>query len=438
MKNSRNDISRRTFVKASTVASLAAATSYPFRVRAAGSDRIRIGLIGCGNRGGGAVANCFEADDGVDLVAIADAYAHGERFERGMNNIKKWCKENGQKYDQRVKISRDSIFTGFSGYKELLALDDIDLVLIATPANFHPVHLAAAIEANKHVFMEKPAAVDPPGARSIIKSGELARQKGLSIVAGTQRRHSAGYRQNAYAVQQGAVGRLMSGRVWWCGGGSSTPPKRLPDQDDAEYMVRNWYRFSQMSGDHIVEQHVHNLDVANWFIGRPPVMALGFGGRARRQGGNQYDFFSVDLDYGEDVIVHSMSRQIKECYTRVSEHFVGTEGSLWGDGKIKGKSIDLPEFEEKGGPYVQEHRDLIASIRDKKPINEAQNVAESTLTAILGRISAYTGQLVRWTDLTEKGGSPWYDLRMDPSAEDFERGQVVVPVENVIPLPGKA
>ena len=166
-------------------------------------------------------------------------------------------------------------------------------------------------------------------------------------------------------------------------------------------MVRNWYWFSQMSGDHIVEQHVHNLDVANWFIGRPPVQALGFGGRARRQGGNQYDFFSVDLDYGEDVIVHSMCRQVNGCFTRVSEQFIGTEGSVWGDGKLVGKQVAVPEFEEKGGPYVQEHRDLIKSIREGKPLNEARNVAESTLVAIMGRISAYTGQIVRWSDLTK-------------------------------------
>ncbi|MBN1466355.1 Gfo/Idh/MocA family oxidoreductase, partial [candidate division KSB1 bacterium] len=436
MMQAVDHMSRRTFAK--TAAASLAAMSLPFRARAAGSDRIRIGLIGCGNRGGGAVANCFEADDGVQLLAIADAYAKGERFARGMQHIREWCDKNGRSYDERVKVSPETIFTGFGGYKQLLAMDDIDLVLIATPANFHPLHLAAAIDAGKHVFVEKPAAVDPPGARSVIDSGERARQKGLSIVAGTQRRHQASYRQNAYAVQHGAVGRLFGGRVWWCGGGASTPPQRLAGQDDAEYMVRNWYRFSQMSGDHIIEQHVHNLDVANWFIGRPPALALGFGGRARRQGGNQYDFFSIDFDYGEDVTVHSMCRQINDCYTRVSEHFVGVEGSLWGDGKRDGKAILVPEYEEKGGPYVQEHRDLIASIRAGEPINEARAVAESTLTAIMGRISAYTGQLVRWIDLSENAASPWYDLRMQPTAIDFERGPVTAPEENVLPLPGKA
>jgi myo-inositol 2-dehydrogenase/D-chiro-inositol 1-dehydrogenase len=273
--------------------------------------------------------------------------------------------------------------------------------------------------------------------RKIIAAGELARQKGLAIVAGTQRRHQARYRQNAHAVAAGAIGKIKAGRVWWCGGGGGAP-RRAPGQSDAEYLVRNWYRFSMMSGDHIVEQHVHNLDVANWFIGRPPVQALGFGGRARRQGGNQYDFFSVDLDYGDDVIVHSMCRQIKGCYTQVSEQFIGTEGSVWGDGKLVGKQVVLPEFEEKGGPYVQEHRDLIRSIRAGEPLNEARNVAESTLVAIMGRISAYTGQIVRWSDLTKNEKSPWYNLTLTPTALDFESGTVVAPPENVIPLPGEA
>lgn len=435
MNESSKNLSRRHFVK-TTAASIAATSALSFSAYAAGTERIRVGIIGCGNRGGGAVANCLEADPAVELVAIADAYPNGERFERGWKNITDWCEKNNQSLKDRVKVSRDDIITGFDGYKKLVAMKDVDIVLVTTPATFHPVHLRAAVEAGKHVFMEKPGAVDPPGARSIIESGELAKKKGLSVVAGTQRRHQASYLKSVYALEHGAIGRLVNGRVWWCGGGSPNPPERLPGEDDAAYLVRNWYKFSQMSGDHIVEQHLHNLDVANWFIGRPPVTALGFGGRARRQGGNQYDFFSVDFDYGEDVTVHSMCRQIQECYTRVSEHFVGTEGSLWAGGKMNGKDITVPEFEEVGGPYVQEHRDLIASIRNGKPINEARNVGESTLTAVMGRISAYTGQLVRWADLTKNEDSPWYNLRMDPSAADFEEGTVVAPVENVIPLPG--
>ena len=439
MENQSTNYSRRDFMKtsATAVASLSALPlAFSSRAYAGGSDRVRVGVIGIGGRGSGAVTNCLEADDGVEIVAIADAFQ--DRIDGSLAKVREWCEKNGKPFAQRVKVTPETTFLGFQGYTKLLTMKDVDMVLIATPANFHPVHLEAAIQAGKHAFMEKPAGVDPPGMRKIIEAGELAKQKKLAIVAGTQRRHQAKYRQNAYAIEQGAIGRVMGGRVWWCGEGSSRPPRRETGQNDAEYMVRNWYRFSQMSGDHIVEQHVHNLDVVNWFIGRPPVLALGFGGRARRQGGNQYDFFSADLDYGEDVIVHSMCRQIKGCFTRVSEQFIGTAGSVWGDGKLQGKQVTVPEFEEKGGPYVQEHRDLIRSIRTGEPLNEARNVAESTLVAIMSRISAYTGQIVKWSDLTRNSDSQWYNLTLTPTARDFESGAVMAPPENAIPLPGEA
>jgi predicted dehydrogenase len=431
------DYSRRDFIKASAAAAALSAVSPGLsnRAHAAGSDRVRVGLIGCGGRGTGAATNCLQADEGTEIVAVADAFP--DRIDRCLTTVRQWCEKNSKSSGPRMKVTPETTFLGFDGYKKLLALKDVDVVLIATPVCFHPVHLEAAIQAGKHTFVEKAAGIDPPGMRKVIAAGELAKQKGLAIVAGTQRRHQARYLQNAHALAQGAIGRITGGRLWWCGGGGGAP-RKSPDQSDAEYLVRNWYRFSMMSGDHIVEQHVHNLDVANWFLGRPPVQALGFGGRARRQGGNQYDFFSVDLDYGDDVIVHSMCRQIKGCFTRVSEQFFGTEGSVWGDGKLVGKQVALPEFEEKGGPYVQEHRDLIKSIREGKPLNEARNVAESTMVAIMGRISAYTGQIIRWADLTKNEKSPWYNLTLTPTALDFEQGKVVAPPENLIPLPGEA
>jgi myo-inositol 2-dehydrogenase/D-chiro-inositol 1-dehydrogenase len=432
--------SRRDFMKtsATAMASLSAfSLGLPGRAYAAGSDRVRVGLLGCGGRGTGAATNCLEADDGVEIVALADAFP--DRVERCRAQVEQWCEKNGKPSAQRMKATKDTTFLGFDAYRKLLALPAVDMVLIATPVGFHPVHLEAAIRAGKHTFMEKAAGVDPPGIRKVIAAGELAQQKGLAIVAGTQRRHQAKYLQNAHALAQGAIGRIKAGRIWWCGG-LRRVLHREPGQSDAEYMVRNgnWYCFSQMSGDHIVEQHVHNVDVANWFIGRPPVQALGFGGRARRQGGNQYDFFSVDLDYGDDVIVHSMCRQVNGCFTRVSEQFIGTEGSVWGGGKLQGKQVAVPQFEEKGGPYVQEHRDLIRSIRAGQPLNETRAVAESTLVAIMGRISAYTGQIVRWSDLTRNEKSPWYNLTLTPTAADFESGTVVAPPENVIPQPGVA
>jgi myo-inositol 2-dehydrogenase/D-chiro-inositol 1-dehydrogenase len=278
--------------------------------------------------------------------------------------------------------------------------------------------------------------VDPPGARRVIAAGEKAKEKGLSVVAGTQRRHQGSYLRTKYGLDKGVIGEIVGGAVWWCGGALWYRTKK-PGESDADYMVRNWVSFTEMSGDHIVEQHVHNLDVANWFIGHPPLSALGFGGRARRKTGDQFDFFSLDLDYGNGCRIHSMCRQINDTDGDVREFFRGTDGETWGGGMPKGgKQIDYPKFSDIN-PYVQEHMDLLNSITEGKPLNEARNVAESTLTAIMGRISSYTGKLVRWRDLTENKNSPWYNLTVKPTAEDFEKGPVVAPPDDIVAVPGK-
>jgi predicted dehydrogenase len=347
-----------------------------------------------------------------------------------------WFKSRAEEAGKDKGVPLERCFSGGDAYKKLLETNP-DVVLIATSPNFRPVHFEAAIKAGKHVFMEKPVAVDPPGGRKIIEAGELAKQKKLSVVAGTQRRHQASYRRTQYAVERGAIGKIVGGCVWWCGG-ALWYKKQEPNESDADYMVRNWVSFAEMSGDHIVEQHVHNLDVANWYIGHPPILAIGYGGRARRKTGDQFDFFSIEYDYEDDVHIHSMCRQVNGTYGRVSEHFIGTEGSTWGDSKMKSKkTIEAPDFPEQGGPYVQEHIDLLNSILKGEPLNEARNVAESTLTAIMGRISAYTGQAVRWSELTENKDSQWYNLTLKPTAEDFEKGTVKAPPDDVVPVPGK-
>jgi predicted dehydrogenase len=218
--------------------------------------------------------------------------------------------------------------------------------------------------------------------------------------------------------------------------------KRQPGETDADYLVRNWVSFTEMSGDHIVEQHFHNIDVANWFLGKTPKLCVGFGGRARRKTGNQFDFFSVDFDYGDGIHIHSMCRQVDSCYNRVAEFFTGTQGTTAGSGPVKpsdGRTLDLPDLKLHENPYVQEHIDLLKSIRDGKPLQDAQWAAETNLTAIMGRISAYTGQMVRWQDLTDpQSKSPWYNLTLSPTAEDFEKGTVKAPADDVIPIPGTA
>jgi predicted dehydrogenase len=366
-----------------------------------------------------------------------DAGEHIENLELEVIATTDWFKDKAVNAGKKYNVPASRCFSGANGYKKLLDTN-IDVVVMATSPNFRPVHFEASIKAGKHVFMEKPVAIDPPGVRRVIEAGELAKRKGLAVVAGTQRRHQAKYLRTQYAVEHGAIGKIRGGCVWWCGNIPWIKQRRSGDSD-ADYIVRNWLNFVEMSGDHIVEQHLHNLDVANWYIGHPPLRALGFGGRARRKSGNQFDFFSIEYDYADDLHIHSMCRQIPSCYNRVSEQFIGSDGSTFGDGSKMDsyKSVDIPDFPEHGGPYVQEHIDLLNSILENKPLNEARNVAESTMVAIMGRISAYTGQIVRWSDLTEKSDSQWYNLTLKPTAEDFEKGEVVAPPEDVPPVPGK-
>ena len=276
-----------------------------------------------------------------------------------------------------------------------------DYVLMATPPAFRPVHFAAAVEAGKHCFIEKPVAVDPVGARSVIATGEKAAAKGLAVVTGTQRRHTAGYLRNKALIDAGAIGAIRGGVVQWNG----TVPwikRREQGESDASYLARNWLNFTEMSGDHIVEQHVHNLDVAVWFLGRLPVSAVGIGGRARRETGNMFDFFSIDYDFGDDVHIHSQCRQISGTYRRVGEIFTGTHGVCLGGGKLTGKEIEVPEIKlDSDNGMVQEHVDMIRGVMTGKPLNDAKRIAEVTLVAIMGRVSAYTGEMVRWNDIAE-------------------------------------
>lgn len=422
-----NMLDRRNFIKTASVVSVSTMMNNSRGLFAAGTESLKIGLVGCGSRGCGALEDCLKAaaylNLQIEIVAMADYF-----------------KERVAAAATKFNVSPERCFDGIDSYKKVID-SDIDLVLLVTPPIFRPKHFAAAVNAGKHVFMEKPIAVDAPGARRIMESGKLASAKKLCIVVGAQRRHQADYRKTAYAIANGAIGRIISGQVWWCQP-ALWVVKRKEGETDPDYLVRNWFNFTEMSGDHIVEQHFHNIDVANWFIGRHPESAHGFGGRARRQTGNQYDFFSVDFDYGNNVHVHSMCRQINGCYDRVAEFFIGDQGATWGNGPGQGgysKPITLPDFEEHQGPYVQEHVDLLRGIIEGKPINETLSAVESNLTCIMGRISAYTGQIVRWRELVDPSvGSPWYGLTLSPSAEDFEKGDVIAPVDEIAPTPGRA
>ncbi len=418
---------RRNFIKNVALVGAAVSTLPMFNLRAQNAGRkFKIGLMGCGGRGSGAVENIIEA--AKTLGYEIDVYSVADFFPKRANDLAK-----------KYNIPADRVFSGPAGYRQVME-QPIEIVLLATPPVFRAAHLEAAIKANKQIFIEKPVAVDPVGARKVMELGDLAKQKGLSVVAGTQRRHQSNYLRNQYAVANGAIGQIVGGTVSWCGGKLWFKERENGESDDS-YLVRNWTSFAEMSGDHIVEQHVHNLDVANWFIGRTPQYAVGFGGRARRKTGDQFDFFSVDFNYGDDCHIHSMCRQINGTYGGVNEFFNGTEGTTYGGGKMQSTklaSLDIPEFKTHENGQVQEHIDLLNSIVNEKPLNGARTVAESTLTAIMGRISSYTGQMVKWSDLTTNTDSPWYNLALSPSAADFESGKVVAPKDNVYPVPGEA
>ncbi|MBN1126749.1 MAG: Gfo/Idh/MocA family oxidoreductase [Sedimentisphaerales bacterium] len=387
----RAHLSRRAFMKTSAAVSLAA-TVPPSGLYAAGTERVRIGLIGCGGRGRGAAEDCMKADPAVELVAMGDLFA--DRLQGSFNDLR-------GKFKERVKVTPQTQFTGFDAYKKVIDTDGVDIILHAAPPGFRPIHLEAAIKAGKHVFMEKPAGTDPAGIRSVIASAELARQKGVSIVAGTQRRHQWHYVDVMKRIQDGAIGEIRAAQAYWNGGDMIGYWKwwEKGDMNDMEWQCRSWPWFVWTSGDHIVEQHVHNLDVVNWALGMLPVSCMGMGGRAVRTQGNIWDHFAVEFEYPNGIRVLSMCRQINGCTDRVSEHLVGTKGTAYTDssiGRIEAGSNPYQYTGANPNPYVQEHKDMIAGIRAGKPLNEGKRVAESTMCAIMGRMSAYTGRALKW------------------------------------------
>ncbi len=386
----KGKVSRRDFIKTSAAVGMAAVLPGKERLFAAGSDRLRVGLIGCGGRGTGAAQDCVNSSDNVEVVAMGDLF---------QDSLDRSLAELSREVDDKVSVTEDTSFVGFDAFEEVIACD-VDMVILGTPPHFRPEHFKAAVEAGKHVFMEKPVAVDPVGIRSIIASSELAKQKGLAIVAGTQRRHQAHYLEIMRRIHRGDIGEIVGGQCYW-NMGELWVKKRQPGWSDMEWQCRNWLYFTWLSGDHIVEQHVHNLDIINWAIGAHPVQVMGMGGREVRTGeeyGNIFDHFAIEYEYPYGVRVLGMCRQTAGCNNQVSERVVGAKGQTYTNGSngfIEGQKAYKYEGESPN-PYVQEHADLIASIREGKPLNEGRRIAESTMTAIMGRISAYTGRALKW------------------------------------------
>ena len=432
----KRSLSRRDFMRNAMAAGAALGGLTVLGATPKGTGKVfKVGLVGCGGRGSGALAQH------VNAAKILNG-ALGWNIQIKVVATADYFKGRAEGTGRRHGVPKDMCFGGATAYKKLLDTD-IDIMLTAAPPAFRPVHFEAAIKAGKHVFMEKPVAVDPVGCQAVIAAGEAATEKKLSVVAGTQRRHDFRYLQTYELVKGGAIGPIRGGAVWWCGTQLWSKPREQA-WGPREYMVKNWINFVEMSGDHIVEQHVHNIDVANWFLGTPPWLAVGFGGRMRRKTGNQFDFFSVDYQYkiGPDgkqrCHIHSMSRQINGCWGREAEELIGEEGYASGTRirRYDKKKPEKPDIQGDRNPYVQEHIDLLKSIVGQaEPLNETAHVVEATLTGIMGRISAYTGEAVRYSDIAEPGGR-FGKFAYKPGPLDFEAGEVEVPEEGVAPIPG--
>ncbi len=407
---SENNHDRRDFLKAGTAAAAGAALAglAPY-VHAAGSDTIKVGIIGCGGRGTGAGGDVLQAAPNVEIVAIGDVFKF--RVQNCRRRLQDAVQEEEiKKLGNKVSLPDDRCFAGLDCHDKVLN-SGANYIILASPPGFRPTHLQAAVAAGKNIFTEKPVGVDGPGIRKVLAAYEDSLKKGLGIAAGTQRRHQNSYLETMKRVHGGEIGDVVALRCHWDGDGiwfrkrDELRDKNEPTSDLA-FQLHNWYHFVWTCGDHIVEQHVHNLDVCNWAMKKHPLSAVGYGSRTARpagppqEAGHIFDQFAINFDYGNGVHMLSTCRHIPGSSPGdVSEHLVGTKGFCDTKDPSPHTIQGMTKWTYQGPrnkPYVQEHTDLIASIRDGKPINELRNVAESTLTAILGRMSAYTGKKVTW------------------------------------------
>ena len=397
--------SRRGFLRDSSKLAVVGATAALFAaprvslarsVHVFGSDTIKIGLVGCGGRGTGAAINAMYTNSGnVELTAMGDVYAG--RLENSLSTCQ-------QEHQGKVQVADGQKFVGFDAYQDVLN-SDIDMVILATPPGFRPLHFEAAIKAGKHVFMEKPVAVDAPGIRRVLAAGELAKQNGLAVQVGLQRRHERAYRETIAELQNGAIGDFLVSRVYWNGDRPWIRP-RQPEQTELDYQLRNWYQFNWICGDHIVEQHIHNLDVANWLMNDYPAVAQGQGGRQVYVGkdtGQIFDHHIVEFTYPNGHKMISQCRHIPDCWNSVSEWVHGTKGSAdISGGRIfdaDGKEIfKCKEGNGQRGGHQQEQHDMFADLRNGLLPNETEYGAKSTMTAIFGRMATYSGQEIYWDD----------------------------------------
>jgi len=436
-------IDRRRFVKQSASVIGAVAATAPSRAFAAplysNDDAIRVGLVGCGGRGTGAAVQALTARQNVKLVAMADAFS--DRIESSFKTITSTEREDwlGGSSDLRrqVDVPSDRRFVGFDAYLEIFPL--VDVVILTTPPAFRPLHFEAAVAAGKHVFMEKPVATDGPGVRRVLATAEIAKQKKLNVVVGLQRHYQRIYREWVDRLHAGIIGDIVLGRVYWNSDGVWVNARK-PSQTEMEYQMRNWYYFTWLCGDHIVEQHIHNIDVANWVKQGHPVRAQGQGGRLVRNGpdhGQIYDHHFVEFEYADGSRVLSQCRHMPNCVNRVSEAFHGTNGTAPSPGMIVSQSghvLFQHDDEEDPNPYQVEHDELFAAIAaGEYRFADAELGATSTMTAIMGRMATYSGQMVEWDAALHS------DLDLMPKRYAFDAPPPVLPDADgryPVPIPG--
>lgn len=432
LKNS----SRRDFLRTSTVATagLGALTTLALSPRAfAGNDEtIRVGLVGCGGRGTGAATQALSTEGPVKLVAMGDAFA--DELEQSLKGINGAL---GARAAERVAVAPENRFVGLDAYQKVIA-SDVDLVILATPPGFRPVHFEAAVNAGKHVFMEKPVATDAPGVRKVLEACKKAKEKDLKVGVGLQRHHEASYLETLKRVHDGAIGDVIALRVYWNSGGVWEPRKtREQCKSEMEYQIRNWYYYNWLCGDHICEQHIHNLDVGNWVMNGYPVECHGMGGRQVRvdsRYGEIYDHFAVEYTFANGAKMFSQCRHIHNCWNSVSEHAHGSKGTADLSGARITSGDDKWRFSgQKKNPYQVEHDDLFAAIRKGTPYNEGENGAFSSLTAIMGRMAVYSGKPVSWDDALKS------NIDLMPETIAWDAAPRSLPGENgayPIPTPG--
>jgi predicted dehydrogenase len=393
---------------------------------AAGSDELKIALVGCGGRGTGAASDCLSSSENIKLVAMADAFE--DRLTGALGRLK-------PHFGEKIDVPPERQFVGLDAYKK--AIDcGVDVVLLATPPGFRPMQYAAAIEAGKHVFMEKPCCTDAPGFRSLMKTNELADEKSLRVVVGLQRHAEPRYIETIKRIKDGAIGDLMFLRVYWNGSPVWTVKKK-PEWTNMYYQIRDWYYFVWLCGDHIAEQHVHNIDIGNWVKGDHPVEAQGMGGRELRRDEDQgqiFDHHAVEFTFADGTKMFSQCRQMPGCAGRISEHAHGTKGTSNCAGLIQADQ----RWRYRGpgvNPYRQEHVNLINAIRNSEKLNEGWYGATSSMTAVLGRMATYSGKVVKWDDAVAKGPNEM------PEKLAFDANPPVMPdpdgtYRSSIPVPG--